>query len=63
MRRRKNAPDRSPGTAPDEPSPREKYDEFARKNGRVREEVEEALSELDKLAGEGDEDVPAEKTD
>jgi hypothetical protein len=32
------------------PSPREKYEEFARENGRLKERVEEALSELDELA-------------
>jgi hypothetical protein len=61
MRRRKSAPDRSASletaaTGDSSPSPREKYDDFARGNGRVREEVEEALSELDKLAAESEEE-------
>ena len=38
-------------SAEDATSPREKYEEFARDSRRIRREVEEALSDLEKLAG------------
>jgi hypothetical protein len=43
---------RSVETQAPSPSPREKYEAFAKANGRLKERVEEALSELDDLAGE-----------
>jgi hypothetical protein len=43
-------------TAKDTVSPRERYEEFARENGRIKREVEEALAELNELAG-----LPEEK--
>jgi hypothetical protein len=48
-RRSDNRPART--TAKDAASPRERYEEFARENGRIKREVEEALAELNELAG------------
>jgi hypothetical protein len=52
MWRRKRGDGRSVHTsmAEDPASPRERYEEFARENGRVKRDVEEALAELDELA-------------
>ena len=56
---RRRSDDRSAHrTAKNATSPRERYEEFARENGRIKREVEEALAELDKLAG-----IPEERKD
>jgi hypothetical protein len=56
---RRRSDDRSAHTAArDATSPRQRYEEFARENGRIKREVEEALAELNELAG-----VPEERKD
>jgi hypothetical protein len=56
-RRRSAGRRTSAATTSSAASPREKYDEFARENGRIKEEVEEALSELDELARDSDQET------
>ena len=58
MERRRSNDGPAHTTAEEAASPRERYEEFARENGRIKREVEEALAELNKLAG-----LPDEKTD
>ena len=58
MERRRSDDRPAHTTSKDTISPRERYEEFARENGRIKREVEEALAELNELAG-----ASQEKTD